>query len=932
MWFPIRRIWKAFLLLKNRALLFLLKAGIVLTVFSGRIFAQHFTGQQIVLRFDDTHPDIIRFRQKIRITGVKAGDTLYLYNWLQAYADIHSGLGKAIEGRYKLHFNFSSKKERGFLRFRSQDSLVEILSRDEIIRLRIRRKHPDTLALNLQGTIKLPSRDFTGYGYGKKHYDLRAFLLQPADPGRLYTNKNLDDRPVLPVPTEVSLVNYPEGFYWESNGRIRFDERSERRILISFPSTFIKISARTYPWRRFRMGNTTLVLDSVAFPQPDRFLENDIVLPVMLFLWKNKIPLPEKMLVTSVDLKRNPVYDIGWLPLMRPYPEKFRLQLKLLKQLLTQAFDSYYWDRRKNFALTEGIKHFYLLKFIRENASEIPLAGQWKHLSFLHIYRFFRIPYAGKYPLALRYIYSMNKDQALCLPADSLLNFNRWISAPYKMALGLDVRDRLQEDGSPVRPAIEKFLQRSASEPVGLREFKKLLNDSPSKFLWGDFYRTVKKPHYRFRLRKTGKDSVRINLHNLNGLPLPVSFEILDKQHRVVQEKHLPPFRRDTVLTLAYNPGYAYVFNRNNPLPGWQGYATVLPRRRKPLLIRPVSDVYDPFARQIFINPDMDFNLYDGLILGAGINNHTLLDRPFEWEVTPEWAFKSRTLTGTGSVQYLKHFDKPRLNSLSLKASFDIHHYNRNLFYRSFVSSVKINFKNRAKKLLRGNTLSFYYFYVNKDIIQPSPEARYGVFRINDEQYKKGFLHRYNWINSLEINRRFIKLQTEFRYRFFMDKYRQFEWRTFAGYMPYNASGTDYFSFSLSRPTDYLFRYKYYGRSETSGIFARQYVYAEGAFKIMYADQYANRWMIVNNINIGIWKRLNAFVDFGWMQSRMRPVVFHYDAGLRYYFIPDFFEVYFPLLNDGQIIKPNRHYVEKIRIMFVFGLPELAKMFTRSWY
>jgi hypothetical protein len=37
-------------------------------------------------------------------------------------------------------------------------------------------------------------------------------------------------------------------------------------------------------------------------------------------------------------------------------------------------------------------------------------------------------------------------------------------------------------------------------------------------------------------------------------------------------------------------------------------------------------------------------------------------------------------------------------------------------------------------------------------------------------------------------------------------------------------------SFALDRPTDYLFDYGYYGRSESSG-FSQQLIVAEGGFK-----------------------------------------------------------------------------------------------------
>ena len=56
--------------------------------------------------------------------------------------------------------------------------------------------------------------------------------------------------------------------------------------------------------------------------------------------------------------------------------------------------------------------------------------------------------------------------------------------------------------------------------------------------------------------------------------------------------------------------------------------------------------------------------------------------------------------------------------------------------------------------------------------------------------------------------------------------------RAFAGFFVYNDDlNDDFFSFGIDRPSDYLFDYNLIGRSESTGLFSRQFVNAEGAFK-----------------------------------------------------------------------------------------------------
>jgi hypothetical protein len=60
-----------------------------------------------------------------------------------------------------------------------------------------------------------------------------------------------------------------------------------------------------------------------------------------------------------------------------------------------------------------------------------------------------------------------------------------------------------------------------------------------------------------------------------------------------------------------------------------------------------------------------------------------------------------------------------------------------------------------------------------------------------------------------------------------------------------NNSNSDFFSFALDRPTDYLFDYGW--RSESSGFFSQQLILAEGGFKSKLNTPYANQWMTTLN-------------------------------------------------------------------------------------
>jgi hypothetical protein len=156
--------------------------------------------------------------------------------------------------------------------------------------------------------------------------------------------------------------------------------------------------------------------------------------------------------------------------------------------------------------------------------------------------------------------------------------------------------------------------------------------------------------------------------------------------------------------------------------------------------------------------------------------------------------------------------------------------------------------------------------------------------------------------------------------------------RFFAGVFLFNHTETDYFSFALDRPTDYLFQYNYYGRSETTGIFHQQFIWAEGGFKSFFNDQYANQWLISANLNLGIWKWFNAYGDVAYKKNRNEKAAFYYDSGLRVNLVQDYFEIFFPVYSTNGFEPEQADYIRKIRLVFTIDIPHLKKMFTRGWY
>jgi hypothetical protein len=156
----------------------------------------------------------------------------------------------------------------------------------------------------------------------------------------------------------------------------------------------------------------------------------------------------------------------------------------------------------------------------------------------------------------------------------------------------------------------------------------------------------------------------------------------------------------------------------------------------------------------------------------------------------------------------------------------------------------------------------------------------------------------------------------------------------FAGTFIFNdtKSTDDFFSFALDRPTDYLFKYGYYGRSEDQGLFSQQLVVAEGGFKSKLEPAFSNTWMATLNASTNIWKWIYAYGDVGLVNNEGVGTKAVFDSGIRVNLVADYFELYFPLYSNLGFEPNLPHYDEKVRFVVTLSPKTLLRLFTREWY
>ena len=124
-------------------------------------------------------------------------------------------------------------------------------------------------------------------------------------------------------------------------------------------------------------------------------------------------------------------------------------------------------------------------------------------------------------------------------------------------------------------------------------------------------------------------------------------------------------------------------FNRNNNVKG------LLSQGFKKIKFSFVKDLEDPYSNQIFYNPRLNFNAYDGVLFGARPNNKTIKSRPFIFVAEPFYSTK-RALVGSFSGLFSKYEENSNYYLKTFYFSSSSYHYDQSLRYRSLSSSYSI--------------------------------------------------------------------------------------------------------------------------------------------------------------------------------------------------------------------------------------------------
>ncbi|MBX2828598.1 MAG: metalloprotease [Flavobacteriaceae bacterium] len=883
---------------------------------------------------------------------------IYLLDWANSFSNKDTPLGQRFAENFKNGFHFEKDENRGrtdINRITDDQGNTVIWERgDEVDILKVFPPNSippgSSFTFHLKYAVKLPEDKFTRYGVTRNgDYKLKYWLITPAvfdGEWQHYSHKNTDDYFQSPTNFQVT-VQFPSNYalFTDLNASTIDNAKGNNKLLLEGQNR-MSFSIHLQKERNFESVVTDqveMVTDlkdkkvsdankAILVDRLTRFLEDRL----------GSYPF-EKIIISDAEYRTSPVYGLNQLPdFISPFPNGFELDMELLKtttrKYITQTLPL---NPRKDHWLIGALQIYLMIDYVDTYYPDMKILGNLSDFWIIDWLHAAELEFNDQYPFLYLNMARNNLHQSLVTPRDSLVKFNKQLGSDYYAGSGLQyLADYVGK--SNVDTTIKEFFNSQKLKKTTPESFKNKLQqhtDLPIDWFFSDY--VGKRTTIDFKIKKVKEvgDSLEVSILNKRDNVMPISLYGLQKDSVLFKKWVKPVDNMTTVrvpkegvrkLALNYN-GEIVEFNRRNNFKAVKGLFN------RPLQFRLFKDVENPNFNQVFFMPVFQYNLYDGFSLGPKMYNKTMLPKGVHYKLEPQFGFRSKKLIGKGSLVYTDRVDQGNLYSMRYGISGSFFSYNEGLFYKRL--SPFMTFAFRDNKDLRKNKKQFINIrnvnvFRDEDPNDPDQDPNYSVFNFQYVYRDNNLIDFYRGVLDYQISQKFSKISTQLEYRKLFLSNRQLNVRFYAGLFVFNDTGSDndFFSFALDRPTDYLFDYNYYGRSEDTGLFSQQLIIAEGGFKSQLEPAFANQFITTVNASTNIWKWIYAYGDVGLVKNKGQRAKGVWDTGIRASLVADYFELYFPLYSNLGWEPGLPNYDQRIRFIVTLDIKTLLGLFTREWY
>ncbi|SHE36272.1 hypothetical protein SAMN05444278_101351 [Psychroflexus salarius] len=882
-------------------------------------------------------------------------DTLFFYDWNNAFSQKTSPLAKRFAEEYTRKFHFSSKEERGYTKIKTASingvsvEVSRVNQQPDLAYIILDKALLPNQNIDINFTFKLqiPDKKFTKVGWSDTKISLKHYLLTPAIFNKkwiLYSHKDLNDLPIQAIDYKLK-IDVPKHLILNSSFETsRVDFRADRNRFTLIEANKYNADLFLTTTNEFETVKTDVVEiisnigDSNLRPEIKAIISDRIA----FFLQKKIGKFPHKKIILSeTDYNLSPVYGLNQLPeFIRPFPDGFQYDIKLLKTFTRQYLRQFKQvDSRQDAWLLDAICTKLMIDYVKTYYPNMKLLGSFSEFFGVKWFHASDLKFNDRYQFIHETMIRQNLSQPANLPLDHQLKFNQQLSNPYKIGIGLDyLSDYI---GTKALNKAIKLSFTNEAYQFTAQEFQKnlkLQTEQPIDWFFDNYIGSYKDIDFKIGEVKLSQNSTSIEVVNLTRNPMPVKLGLYDDD-TFLTSIWVEAFSEESkTIKIENSKTNKFVINYDYKLPEFNQRNNTKRKGKllnKPIQFRFLEDIEDPDYNQAFVIPEFTYNLYDGLALGTKLYNTSLLPKNFSYKISPKYGLGSNALVGSAGFDHKLFFKQQPLFQITYGLNGSRFSYNNNLFYNRYSGFLQFSYRPTNLRDNRRHYLTLRSVNVDQDespIIE-TEEPNYNVFNINYSFQNKNLDHFFTTSIDYEIAKKFSKLSASVRYRKLFNNNRQINLRFFTGLFLFNDNNdSDYFSFGIDRPTDYLFDYNYYGRSEDSGVFSQQFIMADAGFKSIFEDRFANQWVSSVNMSTTIWNWIFAYGDAGFFKDSGNSAKFIYDSGIRLNLVEDYFELYFPVYSNNGWELAEDAYDQRIRFIATLDFKTLLGLFKRKWY
>ncbi len=898
-------------------------------------------------------------------------DTIFVHLPPRALEYKKSFLHKQLAEFQKIDAYYAKKEERGFITVEQlaiDDLQIPVCKKCEFVPLALSSplSTGDSIKITFDFEIQLGSSEFIGVGFDGQVYRVVDWLpnIPTLDSNGFKLYPVTFQRDIYPAKNQYKVeLSLPADMIVASNATLKtateiakMDSLKELPFKKPSPTAGVKTLNYTHTGTNLQFFASR---DLFVFPMKNGgsfyVLDQDLYFPSVVDKTNSEIDdFLRKQIGENIEEK----FDLILLPEKDgEYQSDYLLSLETPKDLF--KFSSELCHARaemifrykmqpngfKDPWIARGIPYFYKYHFVNENFPD----KKWLPFSNSFIGRFFALDqfdYSYQNQFLYLYLARQNLDQPMSTPVDSLTRLNYEAIAQAKVYMALS---HLREFVSPYNfsRSMRRFYLNHNGEANAnnlKRSFQYFAN-KPVGWFFDEWISTTKTYDYRLVKTEYCPTISTATVTNTGALSLPYSLTgIKDGKPVLTQwyeghtgKKSVQMYHADYDEVILNYPGRVPEYSqRNNTY-----YNRALFPRMEPLSLPFYYSFEDPQHSQLYWTPTVNFNAYDKVLLGASLDNSSLVQKSFEYIIGPEYSTGTGKLTGYSSFIYNFLPRKSKLfHQIRLGVFGRYYHYNEDLTYLRLSPAINFYFKKPYPTSSILQNLRFRLVNLERELPdnfnEPANQVGNSSFSVFNATYKyeeTNIFKPYTIQGDFYWGDQFSRLSIEGDFRWMLPNKKWLIWRNYAGYFFTNkfaANGTtnNYYSLGLSGTRDFLFDYQYFGRSDSSGIWSQQTFVTEGGFKSQ-TNAFSDDWMISTNVVVPIWSVFGVFADAGLIDNTDK---LYYDFGVRIALVTDFLEIYFPLMNQDQNFMTAPAYYKNIRFVLDIDQSNIINRLRRGYY